>query len=215
MSRHSTNLPATRGATGRGAHSGFERLAKGLGWFSIGLGLTELFAARPLTRALGMDGQENLVRGYGARELATGVAILMSHDPTPWIWGRVMGDGLDLATLAAGFRHDNPEKSNLAVATAAVAGAMVLDIVCAQGLTADKRLSEPGEYDYGDRTGFPRSPSAMRGAASDFDVPSDFRVPDPLRPWENGAPTGSSGRSGTGSMPEGRRGIDTGSVGLI
>ena len=191
MSHKPSTLP-TRGPSGRGAHSGYEALAQGLGWFSIGLGLAELFAPRTICRTLGMDGQETMVRAYGARELATGVAILMSHDPTPWIWGRVAGDALDLATLGANFQGDNPEKSNLTLATAAVAGVTLLDIACAQGLTADKRLSSPGDFDYGDRTGFPLPPRAMRGAAADLDVPRDFRIPESLRPWADGRPTSPS-----------------------
>jgi hypothetical protein len=182
MSHKSSTLP-TRGARGRGAHSHYEGLAKGLGWFSIGLGLAELLAARPLCRALGMEGRETLIRAYGARELATGVAILMSHDPTPWIWGRVGGDALDIATLATGFEGENRQRDNLTAATIAVAGVTALDIYVANGLTGEKRLSAPGAYDYGERSGFPRRPAAMRGAASDFEVPDDFRVPDPLRPW--------------------------------
>lgn len=187
MSHKPSTLP-TRGPSGRGAHSGYEALAQGLGWFSIGLGLAELFVPRTICRKLGMDGQETLVRAYGARELATGVAILMSHDPTPWIYGRIGGDALDLATLGANFQGDNPEKDNLTLATAAVAGITLLDIACARGLTRDKQLSSPGEYDYGDRSGFPLPPRAMRGAASDDAVPADFRIPKPLRPWRDGIP---------------------------
>ncbi|WP_375459183.1 cyclase dehydrase [uncultured Enterovirga sp.] len=187
MSHKPSTLP-TRGPSGRGAHSGSETLAKGLGWFSIGLGLAELIAPRAICRTLGMDGQENLVRAYGVRELATGVAILMSHDPTPWIYGRIGGDALDLATLGANFQGDNPEKDNLTIATVAVAGITLLDIACVHGLTSDKRLSSPGEFDYGDRSGFPLPPRAMRGAASDLDMPADFRIPETLRPWQDGRP---------------------------
>lgn len=175
-----------RGATGRGAHSGHEALARGLGWFSLGLGLAELVAPRDLCRVLGLDGRETLLQAYGARGLATGVAILMSHDPTPWIWGRVGGDAVDLATLATGFRGDNPRMANLAIATVAVLGVTVLDGVCAQGLTADKRLARPGRFDYRGRSGFPRPAPAMRGAAAGFVVPADFRIPGPLRPWTSG-----------------------------
>ena len=173
----------TRGATGRGAHSGYEALAKGLGWFSIGLGLAELVAPQALCRALGLQGRETLVQVYGAREIATGVAILMSHDPTPWIWGRVGGDAIDLATLATGFREGNQSEGNLTLGIAAVAGVMVLDVVCAQGLTADKRLMPSGSFDYSARSGFQRPIAAMRGVASAFVVPPDFRIPEPLRPW--------------------------------
>jgi hypothetical protein len=36
--------------------------------------------------------------------------------------GRLVGDGLDVATLLAGFRSDNPKKDNVAVALLIVAG---------------------------------------------------------------------------------------------
>ena len=78
------------------AHS----MARGLGWFSIGLGLAEVLAPRALTRGLGMEGNEQLVQAYGLREIATGIGILSSDQPAPWIWGRVGGDALDMATLA-------------------------------------------------------------------------------------------------------------------
>lgn len=172
------------------SRSAHDALARGLGWFSIGLGLAEILAPRALCRALGMGGREALVQAYGAREVATGAAILMSHDPTPWIWGRVAGDALDLATLATGFEGDNPRAGTLALATAAVAGVTLADIVCVQGLTADKRLPPPGTYEYHHRSGFPRGLAAARSAARDFAVPRDFRIPDALRPWRNGRPAG-------------------------
>ena len=172
----------TQGPSGRGAHSGHEALAQGLGWFSVGLGLVELFAAEQLCRALGLERKETLIRCYGGRELATGAAILMSHDPTPWIWGRVAGDAVDLATLVTGFDGTAPERHNLTAALVAVAGVTALDIYCAQGLTADKRPSPPGLFDFSDRVGFPKAASAMRGAASDA-TPPEYRVPDLLRPW--------------------------------
>jgi hypothetical protein len=50
-----------------------DRLGRALGWFSIGLGVTELLAPRLITRALGMQGSEGLVRAYGAREIGSGL----------------------------------------------------------------------------------------------------------------------------------------------
>lgn len=161
-----------------------ERLATGLGWFSIALGVAELAAPGAICNALGMRGREGVVRAYGVREVMTGIAILASHDPTPWIWGRVGGDALDLATLATGLEGDNPKKDNVWAATAAVAGITALDLACAQRLTSGKSLSDLSEVpDYSDRSGFPKSPDAMRGAARDLKVSADFRIPEPLRPW--------------------------------
>jgi hypothetical protein len=160
-----------------------DALARGLGVFSIALGLYELLAARSLTRALGMQGNEALVRGYGVREIATGVGILAAKDPTPWIWGRVAGDGLDLATLATGLEGHNRNKGNVYLAMAAVAGVTAIDAYCAMTLSGEDASPRPPLRDYSNRRGMPRSPQQMRGAARDFEVPRDFRTPEGLRPW--------------------------------
>lgn len=145
-------------------------LAQGLGWFSIGLGLAELLMARRFTEALGIRGEEGLVRAYGAREVATGIGILASRDPTPWIYGRIAGDALDLATLAAAADESSRKRENVGVALAAVAGVTALDVVCAAMLSAeseaDRDRAERRMRDYERRSGFPRPASAMRGAAA-------------------------------------------------
>jgi len=116
------------------------------------------------------------------REIATGIGILSSRDPTPWIWGRVGGDALDLATLAGGFHEGNPEKANVGFALGAVAAVGALDAYCATALSAGSEPPQP-RRDYSARSGFPREPDAMRGAASDFTVPADMRIPDAMRPY--------------------------------
>jgi hypothetical protein len=160
-------------------------LAQGLGWFSIGLGAAELLAPEHLARFLGMEEHTQLIRAYGAREVATGVGVLSQEDPTPWLWGRVAGDALDLATLAVGLNRDNPQRGNVGLAIAAVAGVMALDVICAQRLGADRERFSWPIRDYSDRRGLPRHPSAMRGAARDFAVPKDMRIPEALRPYQS------------------------------
>ena len=159
-------------------------LARSLGWFSIGLGLAEMLAPRMLTEQMGMNGKESLLRLYGAREMAAGIGILMSDNPGPWIWGRVAGDALDLATLATGLDEQNPRKGKVAIALAAVAGVTALDCITAQALT--RMADDEGRQvrDYSDRRGLPRPPEEMRGAArKDFTPPRDMRTPEPLRPF--------------------------------
>jgi hypothetical protein len=87
-------------------------LARYLGWFSLALGAPEVLAPRTLTRWLGMAGSEPVVSAYGVREIGSGVGALTSKNPAGWIWGRVAGDALDIATLAAGLRSDNPKRGN-------------------------------------------------------------------------------------------------------
>jgi len=60
------------------SQSSYDRLARGLGYFSIALGVAELVAPRAICRAAGLKDLEPVIRGYGAREIATGVAILGS-----------------------------------------------------------------------------------------------------------------------------------------
>jgi hypothetical protein len=136
-----------------------------------------------LARALGMKGQEGLIAGYGVREIATGIGILASKDPTPWIWGRVAGDGLDLATLATALEGNNPKKSNVGIAMAAVAGVTALDVYCAQTLSRESPHPLPPMQDYSDRSGYPRGIEQSHGAARDFEVPRDFRAPEAMRPY--------------------------------
>ena len=126
--------------TGRRGHpdSTTDALARGLGVFSIALGLVEVVAARSLTRALGMQGNETLVRLYGLREIAKGVGILASNDPMPWMWGRVAGDALDLATLATGLEGDNPKRDNVLKTIGAIVGVTVLDVVVARQLSESR-----------------------------------------------------------------------------
>ena len=88
-------------------------LARGLGWFSIGLGLAEAFVPGVITDWLGMRGREGIVRTYGVREIANGIGILRSKDPTPWVWGRVAGDVLDVSTVAPHLKDGHPEKGNV------------------------------------------------------------------------------------------------------
>jgi hypothetical protein len=164
-------------------------LAQGLGWFSIGLGLAELLAPRRLAASLGMSEHSGLIQAYGAREIATGIGILTQPDPTPWIWGRVGGDALDLATLTAAV-PDNPRKGSVLLAMMAVAGVTALDVICAQELSAGRQEDRRRPMvDYSSRSGLPRPAEAMRGAARDFEVPKDMRIPELLRPWTS---TGSS-----------------------
>ena len=110
------------------------KVARGLGWFSLGLGAAEIVAGREIGRALGMEEKGWLFRLLGVREAAAGAAILAMENPRAGVWARVAGDALDLAALGSGFTEDNPRKENLAVAFAVVAGITALDYWCAKRL---------------------------------------------------------------------------------
>jgi hypothetical protein len=150
-----------------------DRLGRGLGWFSIGLGLTELLAAPRLTRALGARGDEHIVRAMGARELLHGI-LCLSIDKHFGAWSRVAGDAVDLAGLAALYRDDNPKRGNVGVAIAAIVGCTIVDFLAAKKLS-DLHGRNGSVRNYGDRSGFPRGADYSRGKAAG-QVPPDFRA---------------------------------------
>jgi hypothetical protein len=150
-----------------------DRFGRALGWFSIGLGLTELFAAPRLTRALGAEGREGFVRAMGARELAHGI-VCLSVNNDYGAMTRVAGDALDLASLASLYRDDNPKKGNVGLAIAAVVGCMIADLFAAQGIRALHKRHGPVR-DYADRSGFPKGVGYSRGKAAG-QTPQDFRA---------------------------------------
>src|SRR5215216_6127735 len=114
-----------------------ERLATGLGWFSIGLGLAEILAPKGLARLIGTEGKHTgLIRLMGLREITAGIGILTNRRPTQWVWARVAGDALDLTCLSIALLSDDSDKARVTLATAAVVGVTALDIYDAQKLSA-------------------------------------------------------------------------------
>lgn len=112
-----------------------KKVAKGLGWFSIGLGLAEVFATKPLGRILGMENHPKLLRVFGLREIGAGVGLLSRSRLAPWLWARVAGDALDLAMLSSALVAGT-KRRNAGIATGAVAGVAALDIITGRRLSS-------------------------------------------------------------------------------
>jgi uncharacterized membrane protein len=125
-------------------------LARGLGWFSLALGATQLAAPRILARTIGIEpglGVSILMRALGAREIASGIAVLMEpRRPLP-LWARVAGDVVDLGLLTLAFRGKRTNTPRLLGAIAAVSGALALDMVAARRIqTRFEEANEPVIY---------------------------------------------------------------------
>ena len=116
-----------------------ERLARGLGWFSIGLGLAELLLPGAVARLAGGRGKHTgLVRLYGLRELAAGAMIFsQGRTPAAGVWSRVAGDAMDLATLGVAYLTPSTNKAGVSFAAANVLGVTALDVICAQQLSRE------------------------------------------------------------------------------
>ena len=119
--------------------AGAERLAHGLAWFSVSLGLLELLAPRLVSRLVGGNGKyASLIRVYGARELLSGLMIFgQGARPAGAVWSRVAGDAVDIATLAAAGASPRTNKGGVALAAASVLGVTALDVYCARELSRE------------------------------------------------------------------------------
>ncbi len=130
---HSTPPQRSRRGT-----DGYERLAKGLGWFSIGLGAAELFAAGPLARFIGIrdTGRHRAtLRAFGVREMGAGVGILSRQRPQGWLWARFAGDILDIGSYLSAASEGVTSAGGVALTLTSLAGVTALDMYCASQMS--------------------------------------------------------------------------------
>lgn len=153
-----------------------ETLTRGLGWFSIGLGLAEVLAPRGLSRLIGVRrNHQTLVRVMGMREIAAGVGILARERPSGWMWARVGGDALDLALLGMAMASPRNDRGRLTAATAAVAGVTALDVIASQKLSqSPDRSTRDGALRVAHSIAIDRSPEELYRYWRDFKNLANF-----------------------------------------
>jgi hypothetical protein len=78
------------------------RLARTLGWVSIGGGLAVEAIPRPLMKVLGLGDRPKLARLLGVRELVIGTGLLRSNNTAAWCRARGIADALDVALIVVG-----------------------------------------------------------------------------------------------------------------
>lgn len=129
-----------------------EKLAAGLGWASLGLGVPQTLAPRRFAEAIGVrpdDKVEAITRfACGVRELQAAAGILrISDPPTMWIWSRVAGDVFDLYLLASALRNKPLDAGRVKASMGVVGGALAADLFTAVALTR-KRKGEPSPAEH-------------------------------------------------------------------
>lgn len=119
----------------RPSRSSDDRLLKSLGWFSAGLGISEVLMPSAVARVAGVgDGikQRTVVSAAGARELVHAAGLLTPRTRPAWVWTRVAGDAMDLAALSRALHRQRRRGRGRTVATtAAIAGVTVVDVYTA------------------------------------------------------------------------------------
>jgi uncharacterized membrane protein len=107
-----------------------DRLATGLGLFSVGLGTAQLLAPGRVNRLIGIRDDRRARRWQrvvGMQELSAAAGIFGPGAARPWLVGRTVGDVMHLGMLAraAGTRGEHPAR--LAGAIASVVGCLGAD----------------------------------------------------------------------------------------
>jgi hypothetical protein len=127
-----------------------EPLARILGWVSLALAIPQVLMPGRFARAIGARDDAEF-RGWtllvGSRELAAAAGILALGQPRPrgWLWGRVAGDGMDLALLMAALASKREHTLRLIGATGFVVMTGVADITAAMRMSTEpERTAEPG-----------------------------------------------------------------------
>jgi uncharacterized membrane protein len=107
-------------------------MAKGLGVFSLALGIPQTLAPGRVNRLIGVKDDPKsrmLMRAVGVRELVAGVGIFTDRRPAQWVWARVAGDTMDLALLGSALRSKSTSQPRTLAATGAVVGAFAADVI--------------------------------------------------------------------------------------
>lgn len=157
--------------TVRSDDRGPQRRARGLGWFSLGLGLAEVFAAERLGKLAGFPVSGETRRtmfGFGLREIGAGVGLLRGDRPSRWMWSRFAGDLMDLAFLGSAFGLRKADRGRLAVTTAAIVGITLLDAITARQLEQCGTNLERRRVEHTSAVTIHRSPLEVENAWASF-----------------------------------------------
>lgn len=180
-----------------------DRLARRLGWFSVGLGAVQLLAPDMVNRAIGVrpsPRRRALMRGVGVQELAVGAGLLTRRIPAALLWSRVAGDIVHTGMLATAATDDDHDRRRLMGAIANVLGVTVVDLFAAvrassASVAADRELRasatvtvrrEPQEvYDFWrELTQLPTFLTHVRSVEQIGDGRTHWVVDSPIGPLE-------------------------------
>jgi len=142
-----THVRAKQQTPGESRRRASTRRGIALGAFSVGLGLAELLTPVGIAALIGLPSSRRgrlLIRALGARELLAGVGLLARPRSAGWLWGRVIGDAIDLALLGSGFARSRTKVGRLFAATAAVAGVTAIDTFSAARQSRNPTLNRIG-----------------------------------------------------------------------
>jgi uncharacterized membrane protein len=127
--RFEPGLPTTNG----------KRLARGLGWFSLALGTTELLAPKFIARISGVpERRAGMIRLFGLCEIASGISLFAQKNTAGALWSRVAGDALNLTSLGLVCTAPDAKRGRITFATANMLAVTALDVIAAKQMSSGK-----------------------------------------------------------------------------
>lgn len=116
-----------------------------LGQNAIGLGLWGLMAPKGVNRFLGLQSSPQATQLlFGAREMATGMALFSDPTRADALWARVAGDAFDIAVLSRQCRPENPKSGQAKLALGVVLAVTALDVFAAVRMSLVQRNCNSG-----------------------------------------------------------------------
>lgn len=111
-------------------------VARGLGLFSLGLGIVQVAAPRRFGEAIGVrprGERDAIVRLVGVREILAGTGLVLGRRLGPWLWMRVAGDVMDVALLSRARRARGTDGDRVSGTMAAAVGVAAVDVLSSLG----------------------------------------------------------------------------------
>jgi uncharacterized membrane protein len=127
-----------------------QRMARGLGIFSLGLGVPLVAMPGAINRLLGVqddDDSRTWQRIVGVRELAAAAGLLTRPRPVGWQWARVAGDVMDTALMGTARITKAARAERIAATLGALAGILAIDLFAAARLTRARGEGAADERD--------------------------------------------------------------------
>jgi uncharacterized membrane protein len=134
----------TSSARNGGGRTGARRRALGLAWFGLGVGAAGVIAPAVVSRFIGTRPTRRArtaLLAFGLREIAAGVGIMAMPRSPVWMWGRVLGDAMDMALLGKVLTAPKCDRTRTMASLASVLGVTLLDVKTAIDLHKARGLS--------------------------------------------------------------------------
>ena len=110
------------------------KLARGIGWLSVVVGLQLVVAPTSGTRRFGMGDRPTLGRIMGARDLVVGAGLLRGKDTRTWLLARGINDALDAALILGGAASGAFPRDRAPVGLAIASSLSVVSLLLARRL---------------------------------------------------------------------------------